>query len=86
MGGLDVQGEAERTEIVVPQEEKAQGDVTNVFKYLLGGLKKTELDSSQGCPGDQILEQVAQRGCRVCIPGNTVNPAGQLDKSLSNLL
>jgi len=31
-----------------PAEEKAQGDLTYV--YLMGGIKKTDPDSSQGCP------------------------------------
>lgn len=33
-----------------PGEEKPQRDLTSVYKYLMGENKKTDPDSSQGCP------------------------------------
>lgn len=31
-------------------EDNAQGDFLDVYKYLMGGIKKMELDSPQQCP------------------------------------
>ena len=49
IGGLDIRGEAEKAGTIVPQEENTYEYLTNALKYLLGGLKKTKLDYSQGC-------------------------------------
>jgi len=43
-------GEAERDGSVQPGEEKAQGDLISVYKYLTGELKKIDPDTSKWCP------------------------------------
>lgn len=44
-----MQGEAERAGTVQPGEEESQEDLFDVYKYLLGGVKKMEPDSSWYC-------------------------------------
>lgn len=43
------QGEAEREGTIQPGQEKAQGDLIHVYKYLVGGVKKMEPEFSQWC-------------------------------------
>lgn len=43
-------GEAERTGTVQVGEQKAQGELNHVYKYLTGRVKKMELDSSLQYP------------------------------------
>lgn len=49
-GGSDLQGKAKRAGTTQPGEEKAQGGLIDAYKYLVGGVKKTEADSSQRYP------------------------------------
>jgi len=45
----DTRGEAARAGVVQPGEEKVQGDLTHVSKYLMGEVKKMEPACSQWC-------------------------------------
>ncbi|KAK4826406.1 LOW QUALITY PROTEIN: hypothetical protein QYF61_008693, partial [Mycteria americana] len=58
IGAPDIQGEAERAGTAQPREEKAQGDLINVYKYLMGGVKKTEAGSSQWYPAKKQWTQI----------------------------
>lgn len=41
-GARLMQGQAESAGTFLPEEEKVQGDLTHVYKYLMGEVKKME--------------------------------------------
>ena len=46
-GTSDIRGEAERAGTVQPGEEKAQGNLINVHKYLIGGRERNKEDRAK---------------------------------------